>query len=58
MAEILEKNTSLKKLGYQFRLQGPRSLVSNYLMRNNDLRRRTRVDYNPSSVVSKTYSKK
>nr|CAB3267123.1 TMOD tropomodulin [Phallusia mammillata] len=58
MTAILEQNTTLKKLGYHFNLQGPRSRVADFIMRNNDLKRRTRVDYNPSSVVSKTYTKK
>lgn len=58
IAEILTNNQTLLKLGYQFRLAGPRGLVAERLMQNNDLKRQTRVDYNPSSVVTKTSYKR
>ena len=52
IADILANNTTLLKLGYHFNLQGPRGLVADRLTRNNDLKRRSRVD--SSSVVTKT----
>ncbi|CAK8681529.1 tropomodulin-1-like [Clavelina lepadiformis] len=58
LAEILANNTTLLKLGYHFNLQGPRGKVADFITRNNDIKRRTRVDYNPSSVVSKTFNKR
>ncbi|XP_078487875.1 uncharacterized protein LOC100175342 [Ciona intestinalis] len=58
MCEILENNKTLLKFGYQFNLQGPRGKVADCLTRNYDIKRKTRVDYNPSSVVSKTFIKK
>nr|BAG71437.1 Mt-tropomodulin [Molgula tectiformis] len=58
ITEILNKNQTLLKLGYQFRLPGPRGLVAERLMQNNDLKRQTRVEYNPSSVVTKTTYKR
>uniref|UniRef100_H2YWK0 Leiomodin-3 n=1 Tax=Ciona savignyi TaxID=51511 RepID=H2YWK0_CIOSA len=58
MCEILDNNKTLLKFGYHFNLQGPRGRVADFLMRNYDMKRKTRVDYNPSSVVSKTFVKK
>lgn len=58
MVECITQNSTLLKFGYNFRLPDPRGKVSDHLLKNNDLRRRTRVEYNPSSVVKKTVIRK
>nr|ABV03817.1 tropomodulin [Halocynthia roretzi] len=58
IVECLTKNSTLLKFGYTFRLQGPRAVVGDHLTKNNDVMRKTRVDYNPSSVITKTEYKK
>jgi len=55
---IIEKNTTLLRFGYHFKMQSPRNAVPNYLMRNLDLKRQKRVQYNPSSVVTSSVAKK
>lgn len=56
IADHVTRNTTLLKFGYNFRLPGPRGTVANHLLKNNDAKRKTRVEYNPSSVVTKTVS--
>lgn len=58
MVEYITQNSTLLKFGYNFRLQGPRSTVASHLLKNNDTKRLTRVEFNPSSVVTKTVYKK
>jgi tropomodulin len=55
---ILDKNTTLLRFGYHFKMQSPRNAVPGFLMRNLDLKRKSRVQYNPSSVVTQSYVKK
>lgn len=55
---ILEKNTTLLRFGYHFKMQSPRNAVPGYLMRNLDLKRKSRVHHNPSSVVTQSFVKK
>ncbi|XP_039247957.1 tropomodulin-1-like [Styela clava] len=58
MADFITQSSTLLKFGYNFRLQGPRSIVAAHLLKNNDAKRLTRVEFNPSSVVTKTVYKK
>lgn len=55
---ILEKNFTLLRFGYHFKMQSPRNAVPGYLMRNLDMKRKNRVHHNPSSVVTQSYVKK
>lgn len=58
MVKYITMSSTLLKFGYNFRLPGPREQVSDRLMKNTDLKRKTRVDFNPSSVVTKTEYRK
>lgn len=51
---IIEKNFTLLRFGYHFKMQSPRNAVPNFLMRNLDMKRKKRVQYNPSSVVTQS----
>lgn len=58
MVKYIKMSSTLLKFGYNFRLPAPREQVSDHLLRNIDLKRKTRVDFNPSSVVTKTEYRK